>query len=89
MSLDSVRFHILLGVNGLNPISNFLVSPFLLAISGQSIMFFLSRFITFRGTLFFAVTTNAFDAVNVAASVLSGETIADLQAILSVFGFSS
>ena len=52
-------------------------------------MFFLSRFITFRGTLFFAVTTNAFDAVNVAASVLSGETIADLQAILSVFGFSS
>ena len=50
-------------------------------------MFYLSRFIIFRGTMLFAVATHALDTVSFAAAFVTGEAAGDLQALLTAFGF--
>lgn len=52
-------------------------------------MFFLFQLIISRGAVYFAIATTALDAISLAAAFLTGETTADLQALLTVFGFGS
>lgn len=50
---------------------------------------FLFRLFFSRAAVYVAVAMNTFDAIGLTAAVLSGETTADLQTVLTIFGFGS